>query len=115
MEENKQVVERTQSEQQALQKELMDLRKVEEELTHEKDALHKQCYDQLLQISALQSKLDSHKHGMEDARQAPAVEEEEDESKSLASVTLLQQLEQEREALERKDKDVRGSMISYFI
>ena len=106
LEENKKIVEPLKLEQQALEKELMELRKVEEELTHEKDALHKQCNDQLLQISALQSKLDAHKHGLEEARQISAMDEEEDDE---GSVTLLQQLEQEREALERKDKEVDGS------
>ncbi|PIK38655.1 putative A-kinase anchor protein 9 isoform X5 [Apostichopus japonicus] len=93
LEQNKEIVEPLRAEKGSLEKEVVELRKLEEELTHEKDALHKQCSDQLLQISALQSKLDAHKHGLDETRQMSAFEEDEDEGKSLASVTLMQQLE----------------------
>lgn len=94
-----------------MEKELMALRKLEEELTHEKEALFKQCSEQLLQISALHSKLDANKQGMEEEGPSPMMEDEEDVGKSLASVALMQQLEQEREALERKEKEVRVGCV----
>lgn len=91
-----------------LEAELRGQRHLEEEMRHEKEALQKQCYDQLLQISALQSKLDAHKHGL-DARVGPSSSS--NSSKSLddtneGPMSLAQQWEQDKEALERKDKEI---------
>ncbi|XP_041478485.1 pericentrin-like isoform X3 [Lytechinus variegatus] len=89
-----------------LEAELRGALHLQEEMRHEKDALQKQCYDQLLQISALQSKLDAHKHGL-DSRVAPSSSS----TKSLddtneGPMSLAQQWEQDKEALDRKDKEI---------
>ncbi|XP_030846595.1 A-kinase anchor protein 9 isoform X6 [Strongylocentrotus purpuratus] len=89
-----------------LEAELRGALHLQEEMRHEKEALQKQCYDQLLQISALQSKLDAHKHGL-DSRVAPST----GASKSLddtneGPMSLAQQWEQDKEALDRNNKEI---------
>ena len=88
-----------------LEAELRGQRHLEEEMRHEKEALQKQCYDQLLQISALQSKLDAHKHGL-DSQLQPSSSKTLDDTTNEGPMSLAQQWEQDKEALERKDKEV---------
>ncbi|XP_069839189.1 pericentrin isoform X2 [Dendropsophus ebraccatus] len=74
-----------------LEVELQKMQKMEKELTQDKEALQQQQYNNVLQISALQSKLD-------EARHRVPIEGEPDQH-------LKQELQTEREALQRKEKE----------
>nr|DBA19924.1 TPA: hypothetical protein GDO54_015680 [Pyxicephalus adspersus] len=75
-----------------LEKELQNLHKIQKELLQDKESLQQQQYNNVLQISALQSKLDETRHRF-------PVEGEPD---SL----LKKELQAEREALQRKEKEI---------
>ncbi|XP_056392614.1 pericentrin [Hyla sarda] len=74
-----------------LEVELQKMQKMEKELLQDKEALQQQQYNNVLQISALQSKLDEARHRL-------PVEGEPDQ-------LLKQELQAEREALQRKEKE----------
>ncbi|XP_075036545.1 pericentrin [Mixophyes fleayi] len=74
-----------------LEAELQKIHKIEKELLQDKDALEQQQYTNVLQISALQSKLDEARH------RVPV----ELDTNSL----LKEELKAEREALQRKEKE----------
>ncbi|XP_072179273.1 uncharacterized protein [Diadema setosum] len=89
-----------------LEAELRSQRHVEEELRHEKDALQKQCYDQLLQVSALQSKLDAHKHGLDGQPADQPTASKTIDDTNEGPMSLAQQWERDKEALDRKDTEI---------
>lgn len=64
-----------------------------QELTNDKEALQKQVYENLHQISQLKTQLDEYKHRF-------------DIGSSAHIDDLRRQLEDEREAVERKEKEV---------
>ncbi|KAM4697863.1 pericentrin [Rhinophrynus dorsalis] len=74
-----------------LEEELQKMCRAEKELLQDKEALQQQQYNNVLQISSLQSKLDEARH------RVPAVGE--------SDHTLKEQLQAEREALVRKEKE----------
>ncbi|KAM3916606.1 pericentrin [Leptodactylus fuscus] len=74
-----------------LEAELLKMQKMEKELVQDKEALQQQQYNNVLQISALQSKLDETRHRI-------PLEGEPDH-------LLKQELQAEREALQRKEKE----------
>ncbi|XP_033640014.1 A-kinase anchor protein 9-like isoform X2 [Asterias rubens] len=86
-----------------LERDLGEQRHLEVDIMHEKETLQKQLYDQLIQISALQSKLDALKHGVETADGTGSSDSGE---VVTSEVSLLKQLEDDKEALERKDKEI---------
>ena len=88
-----------------LEKEVATLRQSEEEYTHEKEALQQQLYDNLMQLSALQSKMDAMKQGLDGAGGAEGDNDGRGEN-MRTEVTLVKQLEEDKEALERKDREV---------
>eukprot|EP00079_Xenopus_tropicalis_P017660 XP_004917947.1 PREDICTED: pericentrin isoform X3 [Xenopus tropicalis] len=75
-----------------LEEELQKLHKAQKEILQDKDALQKQQYNNALQISALQSKLDEARH------KVPLAGESE-------NLLLKEQLQAEREALLIKEKE----------
>ncbi|XP_009708197.1 PREDICTED: A-kinase anchor protein 9-like, partial [Cariama cristata] len=75
-----------------LEQQLQKMKKVETELKQDKEALQQQQYNNLIQISALQSKLDEARH------RVPA-------DGSCAPV-LKEQLQAEQEALQRKEREI---------
>ncbi|XP_018091514.1 pericentrin isoform X2 [Xenopus laevis] len=75
-----------------LEEELHKLHKTQKEILQDKDALQKQQYNNALQISALQSKLDEARH------RVPLAGESE-------NILLKEQLQAEREALLIKEKE----------
>ncbi|MEE6490797.1 hypothetical protein FKM82_016005 [Ascaphus truei] len=75
-----------------LEAELQEVRRTEQELLQDKDALQQQHYNNVLQLSALQSKVDEARHWV-------PVAGEPDQA-------LKEQLQAEREALFRKEKEV---------
>ncbi|XP_044159306.1 pericentrin isoform X1 [Bufo gargarizans] len=74
-----------------LEAELLKMQKMEKEIIQDKEALQQQQYNNVLQISALQSKLDETRHRV-------PVEGEPDN-------LLKQELQAEREALQRKERE----------
>ncbi|KAM8934137.1 pericentrin [Pelodytes ibericus] len=73
-----------------LEAELQKIRKIEKELSQDKEALQQQQYNNVLQISALQSKLDESRHRVPVEGDADSI--------------LKEELQAEREALHRKEK-----------
>nr|XP_014424104.1 pericentrin isoform X6 [Pelodiscus sinensis] len=96
-----------------LEQELQKMKKMETELTQDKEALQQQQYNNLIQISALQSKLDetrhrvpmegSPDHGLKEQLQ---VEQEALQMKEGEIVCLLEQLEQLKENLINKSEEI---------
>ncbi|XP_026513815.1 pericentrin isoform X3 [Terrapene carolina triunguis] len=96
-----------------LEQELQKMKKRETELTQDKEALQQQQYNNLIQISALQSKLDearhrvpsegSSDHGLKEQLQA---EQEALLMKEREILSLLEQLEQFKENLINKNEEI---------
>uniref|UniRef100_A0A8C4WC90 Pericentrin n=1 Tax=Gopherus evgoodei TaxID=1825980 RepID=A0A8C4WC90_9SAUR len=96
-----------------LEQELQKMKKRETELTQDKEALQQQQYNNLIQISALQSKLDearhrvpsegSSDHGLKEQLQA---EQEALLLKEREILSLLEQLEQFKENLINKNEEI---------
>nr|XP_006825094.1 PREDICTED: A-kinase anchor protein 9-like [Saccoglossus kowalevskii] len=84
-----------------LENELKKKEQIEEDLMQEKEVLQQQLYDNLLQLGALQSKLDSTKHGFDEKRSTTT-----SAASSTDGVSVAQQLEQDKEAIERKDEEI---------
>uniref|UniRef100_A0A8C3LAG7 Pericentrin n=1 Tax=Chrysolophus pictus TaxID=9089 RepID=A0A8C3LAG7_CHRPC len=82
-----------------LQQQLQKMKKVETELKQDKEALQQQQYNNLIQISALQSKLDEVRHGV-------PVEGTSDQG-------LKEQLQAEQESLERKEGEI-ASLLDHL-
>uniref|UniRef100_A0A8C0UIR5 Pericentrin n=1 Tax=Cyanistes caeruleus TaxID=156563 RepID=A0A8C0UIR5_CYACU len=83
----------------SLEQQLQKMKKVETELKQDKEALQQQQYNNLIQISALQSKLDEARH------RVPV-----DGSSALL---LKEQLQAEQEALQVKDREI-ASLLDQF-
>ncbi|XP_067892307.1 pericentrin isoform X2 [Heterodontus francisci] len=77
-----------------LEQEMQKMRRIEEELSQDKESLQQQQYNNLMQISALQSKLD-------EARHRVPVE-------GFADQTLKEQLQNERQALQTKEEEIQS-------
>ncbi|XP_043549346.1 pericentrin isoform X2 [Chiloscyllium plagiosum] len=77
-----------------LEQEMQKMRRIEEELTQDKESLQQQQYSNLMQISALQSKLD-------EARHRVPIE-------GLSDQTLKEQLLNERQALQTKEDEIQS-------
>ncbi|KAM8806624.1 pericentrin [Eudromia elegans] len=75
-----------------LEQQLQKMKKVETELKQDKEALQQQQYNNLIQISALQSKLDEARHRVP--------------TEGSSDQALKEQLQAEQEALERKDREI---------
>ncbi|XP_010220669.1 PREDICTED: pericentrin [Tinamus guttatus] len=75
-----------------LEHQLQKMKKVETELKQDKEALQQQQYNNLLQISALQSKLDEARHRVP--------------TEGSSDQALKEQLQAEQEALEMKDREI---------
>uniref|UniRef100_A0A8B9MTP6 ELK domain-containing protein n=1 Tax=Accipiter nisus TaxID=211598 RepID=A0A8B9MTP6_9AVES len=75
-----------------LEQQLQKMKKVETELKQDKEALQQQQYNNLIQISALQSKLDEARH------RVPA--------DSSSAPVLKEQLQAEQEALQMKEREI---------
>uniref|UniRef100_A0A8C6JEK0 Uncharacterized protein n=1 Tax=Melopsittacus undulatus TaxID=13146 RepID=A0A8C6JEK0_MELUD len=96
-----------------LEQQLQKMKKVETELKQDKEALQQQQYNNLIQISALQSKLDEARHRVPaDSSAAPVLKEQlEAEQEALQSkereiASLLDQLEQYKENLISKNEEI---------
>ncbi|XP_067844241.1 pericentrin isoform X2 [Heptranchias perlo] len=77
-----------------LEQEMQKMRRIEEELSQDKESLQQQQYSNLMQISALQSKLD-------EARHRVPVE-------GFSDQTLKEQLQNERQALQTKEDEIQS-------
>ncbi|XP_078407771.1 pericentrin isoform X3 [Cetorhinus maximus] len=77
-----------------LEQEMQKMRRIEEELSQDKESLQQQQYNNLMQISALQSKLD-------EARHRVPVE-------GFSDQTLKEQLQNERQALQTKEDEIQS-------
>ncbi|XP_014804722.1 PREDICTED: pericentrin [Calidris pugnax] len=96
-----------------LEQQLQKMKKVETELKQDKEALQQQQYNNLIQISALQSKLDETRHrvpadgssdpGLKEQLQA---EQEALRAKEREIASLLDQLEQYKDNLISKNKEI---------
>ncbi|XP_072902480.1 pericentrin isoform X3 [Hemitrygon akajei] len=75
-----------------LEQEIQKMRRKEEELSQDKESLQQQQYSNLMQISALQSKLDEARH------RVPA--------EGLPDQALKEQLQNERQALQTKEEKI---------
>ncbi|XP_032045601.1 pericentrin isoform X7 [Aythya fuligula] len=75
-----------------LEQQLQKMKKVETELKQDKEALQQQQYNNLIQISALQSKLDEARHRVP--------------TEGTSDQGLKEQLQAEQEALERKEGEI---------
>ncbi|XP_051867987.1 pericentrin [Pristis pectinata] len=75
-----------------LEQEIQKMRRREEELSQDKESLQQQQYTNLMQISALQSKLDEARH------RVPA--------EGLSDQALKEQLQNERQALQTKEDEI---------
>lgn len=89
------------------------MKKVETELKQDKEALQQQQYNNLMQISALQSKLDEARHRVPvDGSSAPVLkehlqaEQEALQAKEREIANLLDQLEQYKDNLSKKDEEI---------
>ena len=88
-----------------LEKEVAILRQAEDEATHEKEALQQRLYDNLMQLSAFQSKMDAMKHGVQGSDGMDGDKDGTGDNMQN-EVSLVKQLEEDKEALERKDSEV---------
>ncbi|XP_041343627.1 pericentrin isoform X4 [Pyrgilauda ruficollis] len=98
---------------QSLEQQLQKMKKVETELKQDKEALQQQQYNNLIQISALQSKLDEARHRVPvDGSSAPVLkeqlqaEQEALQAKEREIATLLDQVEQYKDNLSKKDEEI---------
>ncbi|XP_042677837.1 pericentrin isoform X6 [Centrocercus urophasianus] len=82
-----------------LQQQLQKMKKVETELKQDKEALQQQQYNNLIQISALQSKLDEVRHGVP--------------MEGTSDQGLKEQLQAEHESLERKEGEI-ASLLDHL-
>uniref|UniRef100_A0A8C4UJL4 Pericentrin n=1 Tax=Falco tinnunculus TaxID=100819 RepID=A0A8C4UJL4_FALTI len=96
-----------------LEQQLQKMKKVETELKQDKEALQQQQYNNLIQISALQSKLDEARHRVPaDGSSAPVLkeqlqaEQEELQMKEREIASLLDQLEQYKDNLISKNEEI---------
>ncbi|XP_075611932.1 pericentrin isoform X12 [Balearica regulorum gibbericeps] len=96
-----------------LERQLQKMKKVETELNQDKEALQQQQYNNLIQISALQSKLDEARHRVPaDGSSAPELKEQlqaEQEAlhtKEREIASLLDQLEQYKDNLISKNEEI---------
>ncbi|XP_075567309.1 pericentrin [Pelecanus crispus] len=96
-----------------LEQQLQKMKKVETELKQDKEALQQQQYNNLIQISALQSKLDEARHRVPaDSSSAPVLKEQlqaEQEAlqmKEREIASLLDQLEQYKDNLSSKNEEI---------
>ncbi|XP_064925456.1 pericentrin isoform X12 [Columba livia] len=96
-----------------LEQQLQKMKKVETELKQDKEALQQQQYNNLIQISALQSKLDEARHRVPaDAGSAPVLkeqlqaEQEALQTKEREIASLLDQLEQCKHNLISKNEEI---------
>ncbi|KAM6132001.1 LOW QUALITY PROTEIN: pericentrin [Phoenicopterus ruber ruber] len=96
-----------------LEQQLQKMKKVETELKQDKEALQQQQYNNLIQISALQSKLDEARHRVpDDSSSAPALkeqlqaEQEALQTKEREIASLLDQLEQYKDSLISKNEEI---------
>ncbi|XP_068264118.1 pericentrin isoform X2 [Nyctibius grandis] len=96
-----------------LEQQLQKMKKVEIELKQDKEALQQQQYNNLIQISALQSKLDEARHRVPaDSTSAPVLkerlqaEQEALQTKEREIASLLDQLEQYKDNLISKNKEI---------
>ncbi|XP_062362653.1 pericentrin [Cinclus cinclus] len=97
----------------SLEQQLQKMKKVETELKQDKEALQQQQYNNLIQISALQSKLDEARHRVPvDGSSAPMLkeqlqaEQEALQAKERQIASLLEQVEQYKENLNKKDDEI---------
>ncbi|XP_039925035.1 pericentrin isoform X2 [Hirundo rustica] len=96
-----------------LEQQLQKMKKVENELKQDKEALQQQQYNNLIQISALQSKLDEARHRVPvDGSSAPVLkeqlqaEQEALQAKEREIASLLDQVEQYKDNLSKKDEEI---------
>ncbi|XP_071418943.1 pericentrin isoform X2 [Pithys albifrons albifrons] len=96
-----------------LEQQLQKMKKVETDLKQDKEALQQQQYNNLLQISALQSKLDEARHRVPvDGTAAPELKEqlqaehEALKAKEREIASLLDQLEQYKDNLSSKNEEI---------
>ncbi|XP_075285816.1 pericentrin isoform X4 [Opisthocomus hoazin] len=96
-----------------LEQQLQKMKKVETELKQDKEALQQQQYNNLIQISALQSKLDEARHRVPaDGGSAPVLKEQlQAEQEALQTrereiASLLEQLEQYKDNLVSKNEEI---------
>ncbi|XP_074686052.1 pericentrin isoform X12 [Strix aluco] len=96
-----------------LEQQLQKMKKVENELKQDKEALQQQQYNNLIQISALQSKLDEARHRVPaDSSSAPVLkeqlqaEQEALQTKEREIASLLDQLEQCKDNLISKNEEI---------
>uniref|UniRef100_A0A4W3J184 Pericentrin/AKAP-450 centrosomal targeting domain-containing protein n=1 Tax=Callorhinchus milii TaxID=7868 RepID=A0A4W3J184_CALMI len=75
-----------------LEQEVQRMKRLEEEFTQDKESLQQQHYNNLMQISALQSKLDQARHRVP--------------TEGLSEQTLKEQLQEERQALCNKEAEI---------
>ncbi|XP_066178579.1 pericentrin isoform X2 [Sylvia atricapilla] len=97
----------------SLEQQLQKMKKVETELKQDKEALQQQQYNNLIQISALQSKLDEARHRVPvDGSSAPVLkeqlqaEQEALQAKEREIESLLDQVEQYKDNLSKKDEEI---------
>ncbi|XP_015490374.1 pericentrin isoform X12 [Parus major] len=97
----------------SLEQQLQKMKKVETELKQDKEALQQQQYNNLIQISALQSKLDEARHRVPvDGSSALLLKEQlqaEQEAlqvKDREIASLLDQVEQYKDNLSKKDEEI---------
>ncbi|XP_054028518.1 pericentrin [Dryobates pubescens] len=99
---------------QHLEQQLEKMKKMKTELKQDKEALQQQQYNNLIQISALQSKLDEARHKVpeDSGGSAPVLkeqlqaEQEALQTKERQIASLLDQLEQYKDDLMSKDKEI---------
>ncbi|XP_067994340.1 pericentrin isoform X14 [Melanerpes formicivorus] len=99
---------------QHLEQQLEKMKKIKMELKQDKEALQQQQYNNLIQISALQSKLDEARHKVpeDSGSSAPVLkeqlqaEQEALQTKERQIASLLDQLEQYKDDLISKDKEI---------
>ncbi|NXI66860.1 PCNT protein, partial [Anseranas semipalmata] len=96
-----------------LEQQLQKMKKIETELKQDKEALQQQQYNNLIQISALQSKLDEARHrvpveGTSDQglKEQLRAEQETLERKEGEIASLLDQLEQYKDKLNSKNEEI---------
>ncbi|XP_010711437.1 pericentrin isoform X2 [Meleagris gallopavo] len=96
-----------------LQQQLQKMKKVETELKQDKEALQQQQYNNLIQISALQSKLDEVRHGVpvegtsgQGLKEQLQAEQESLERKEGEIASLLDHLEQHKDKLTSKNEEI---------
>uniref|UniRef100_A0A8V0YX40 Pericentrin n=1 Tax=Gallus gallus TaxID=9031 RepID=A0A8V0YX40_CHICK len=96
-----------------LQQQLQKMKKVETELKQDKEALQQQQYNNLIQISALQSKLDEVRHGVpvegtsdQELKEQLQAEQESLERKEGEIASLLDHLEQHKDILTSKNEEI---------